>query len=270
MKDQPFRELEITEYSGESEKKQRQHSDHIASEVPVALVFNEISHAVLMATPENLIEFAMGFSFTEGIISHPEEVFGTEIVSSDAGIEVQLSLSGERFNYLKERRRNLVGRTGCGICGAESLQQIRLPHGPVSSDLTISHEAVIRATGQLASKQAVQEKTGAVHGAAWCNTSGEIELLYEDVGRHNALDKLIGSLLLQGRLKEAGFLLISSRASYEMLQKAAMANIAIVVAVSAATTMAVEIAEEAGICLLGFSRVSRHVVYSHDQRLEQD
>ncbi len=269
MKEQAFLQLEVSEYSDKRDKKLQQHLDCIASEVPIALVFNEISHAVLMATPEDLFEFATGFSFTEGIISHPDEVFDTQIVTSESGIEVQLTIASERFQYLKERRRNLTGRTGCGICGAESLQQIRLPLKPVDSSLTITHEAVNHATAQLTGKQIVQAKTGAVHGAAWCNTNGEICLLYEDVGRHNALDKLIGSLLLQGRLQEEGFLLISSRASYEMVQKAAMANIPIVIAVSAATTLAKELAEEAGVCLIGFSRGNRHVVYSHSERMSQ-
>ena len=270
MKDQPYRTLQVAEFRQQCGGKMQQHPDHIANEVPIALVYNGISHAVLMATPEKLPELALGFSFTEGIVTHPDEIFETEIVIGDDGIEVRLTIAAERFIYLKERRRNLAGRTGCGICGAESLQQIKLAIEPVDSSVVISHTSVQHASARLASQQPILAQTGAVHAAAWCDTNGEIKMLCEDVGRHNALDKLVGSLILQKQLSDPGFLLISSRASYEMVQKAAAGNIAIIVAVSAATAMAVDIAQQCGICLVGFSRGSRHVVYSHGERLKEN
>ena len=269
MKDQPFREFRVTEFSTDSADP-LQKTDRLASETAIALVFNGISHAVMMASPENLIEFATGFSFTEGIINHPDEILDTELVEGESGIEVHLTLTNQQFSMLKQRRRNLVGRTGCGICGAESLQQVQLPLHPVTSNFTTSHAAILKATSQLAEKQPLQNLTGAVHGAAWCDGNGNIKLLREDVGRHNALDKLIGCMLIENSLREPGFLLISSRASYEMLQKAAIADISVVVAVSAATTMAVEIADQSGICLVGFSRDSRHLVYSHGEKIAGD
>ncbi len=184
---------------------------------------------------------------------------------------------------LKSRRRNLTGRTGCGICGSQSLEQVRPELNKVQSDFIITHMAINRATAALATHQPLQVLTGALHGAAWCDADGNIINTCEDVGRHNALDKLVGLLSSnhienqklsqkeypQPVFQQAGFLLISSRASYEIVQKAAKASIAIVVAVSAPTSLAIEIAEEAGITLIGFSRQSRHVVYTHGHRLTE-
>ena len=241
--------------------------DRIAGEVPVALVYNGISHAVMMATPRQLEDFALGFSMTEAIVDSPDEVFDIEVEHRQDGIEVQLTLSGESFARLKGRRRSLTGRTGCGLCGAESLQQVRLPLAVVNTDCGVSHNAVDRAVRSLAEHQPMQAETGAMHGAAWCDSSGRLLEVREDVGRHNALDKLIGSLARQGCLDGEGFLLISSRASYEMVQKAVMANIGIIVAVSAPTGMAIATAEQANVTLVGFARRDRHVAYTHGQRL---
>lgn len=243
--------------------------DKVAEESAVALVYNGLSHAVMMVSPHKLKEFAMGFSLTEGIISSLEDVYDLQVTRTDLGDEVEITLSTQRFARLKDKRRSLTGRTGCGICGAESLQQIRLPVTPLDSELVVSHAAVQRATRALDANQPLQQLTGAVHGAAWCQPDGAIQFVCEDVGRHNALDKLIGRLFQEGMLGSPGFLLISSRASYEIVQKAAMAKIAIVVAVSAPTTMALDVAHDAGITLVGFSRIGRHVVYTNSQRLSQ-
>lgn len=245
-------------------------SDLIAIEVAVALVYNGVSHAVMMASPLQLEEFALGFSLTEGIISRAEDIYEIDIVAQEKGIEVALTISSESFMQLKNRRRNLAGRTGCGICGAESLEEVRAPLNRVHSQFHISHGAINQATFSLAAHQPLQEITGAVHGAAWCDGEGNIIKLCEDVGRHNALDKLIGLLWSANRFGQPGFLLISSRASYEMVQKAAQAGIAIVVAVSAPTSLAIDIADETGITLIGFSRQHRHVAYTHVQRLTED
>lgn len=251
--------------------------DSIATEVPIALVYNDVSHAVMMASPQDLEAFALGFSLTEEIISSPTEVYDLQLrlieASNDsvAGIEVAITISGEKFSLLKERRRNLVGRTGCGICGAESLQQLRRPlesmTKELSNELRVTHSAINSAVMALQQHQTLQSLTGAVHGAAWCNQQGKIVELCEDVGRHNAVDKLVGKLATSAINIKEGFLLVSSRASYEIVQKAAVARISIVVAVSAPTSLAIEIAEEAGVSLVGFARDNRHVSYSNLQRL---
>ena len=241
--------------------------DSVAEEIPVALVFNDISHAVMMVSPSELDFFAIGFSLTEGIIKQPDDIYDLQVSTGDAGIEVKITLSNQCFTQLKDRRRSMSGRTGCGVCGAESLEQIRLPVPSVKSDSIVSHDALQKATMSLADFQPLQAVTGAVHGAAWFDPKGKMLQICEDVGRHNALDKLIGCLSKEKLLGEPGFLLLSSRASYEMVQKAAMAGIAIVVAVSAPTTMAIDIAQKASISLVGFSRDGRHVVYSNHQRL---
>ena len=242
-----------------------QKSDAIAEEVPIALVYNDVSHAVMMATPANLESFAIGFSLSEGIIGEKEEIYDIKCASGPDGVEVGLTISNQRFAELKERRRSLTGRTGCGICGSESLQQVRLKAKPVTNHFDVSHEAVNQAVEQLSNKQPLQNSTGAVHGAAWCNNHGNIVEICEDVGRHNALDKLIGVLaqkdLLQDDNLSAGFMLVSSRASYEMVQNTAMVNAPVLVAVSAATTMAIDMAQQLGVTLVGFARKNRHVTY---------
>lgn len=244
-------------------------SDLIAQEVAVALVYNGISHAVMMASPLQLEAFALGFSLTEGIINRAEDIVAIEVVTKDKGIEVALTISSRCFMQLKNKRRQLTGRTGCGICGAESLEQVRLSLAVINGHFSISHAAIHRATSDLAAYQPLQALTGALHGAAWCDSEGKIVSVCEDVGRHNALDKLIGLLWPGHALQQPGFLLISSRASYEIVQKAAKAGIAVVVAVSAPTSLAIDIAEEVGITLIGFSRQHRHITYTHSQRLTE-
>jgi len=241
--------------------------DSVASEIAVAMVYNGVSHAVMMASPTDLEVFALGFSFTEGIIERMDDIYEISTNKLDQGIEVSLQISSPCFARLKEKRRSLTGRTGCGICGAESLQNIRLPTSSLSSEFTVSHGAIDKATRNLNEHQPLQDLTGAVHAACWCSLEGELVELYEDVGRHNALDKLIGSLWQQDRLGEQGFLLISSRASYEIIQKSVLASIGIIVAISAPTSFAIEIANEANVTLVGFSREGRHVAYSNLDRL---
>ena len=248
-----------------SDQSINQKSDAIAEEVPIALVYNDVSHAVMMGTPTDLEAFAIGFSLSEGIIGKKDDIYDIKCASGLDGVEVGLTISNQRFAELKERRRSLTGRTGCGICGSESLKQVRLKAKPVTNHFDVSHEAVNQAVEQLSTKQPLQNSTGAVHGAAWCNRHGNILEICEDVGRHNALDKLIGVLaqkdLLQDDYLSNGFMLVSSRASYEMVQKTAMVNASVLVAVSAATTMAIDLAQQLGVTLVGFARKNRHVTY---------
>jgi formate dehydrogenase accessory protein FdhD len=252
---------------------QQQHAinkaDYVATETAVALVYNGVSHVVMMASPVDLEAFALGFSLTEAIVASAEDVYDICTRELEEGIEVAITISNQCMEQLKGKRRNLSGRTGCGLCGAESLKQVRLPVNKVIADFSVNHKAINKAVTELPEYQPMQGKTGALHGAAWCDTSGSILQLVEDVGRHNALDKLIGKCIKNNKLEfnQPGFVLISSRASYEILQKSAMVNIGMVVAASAPTSLAISIANEANITLVGFARQNRHVVYTNTHRL---
>lgn len=239
----------------------------LAEEVPVALVYNGVSHAVMLATPNELEDFAVGFSLSECIVGRAGEILDLELVERRTGIEVQMQVTAERAQALKQHRRSLAGRTGCGLCGSESLDQLARRAGRVASSAMLAEGAVSRALGRLHEGQALFGLTGAVHAAAWCDATGSIELLREDVGRHNALDKMIGAVARQRRGFDGGFVLMTSRASYEIVQKAAAVGIAVVAAVSAPTGMAVRVAVDSGVTLVGFARGERHCVYSHPQRI---
>lgn len=239
----------------------------VAEEVPVALVYNGISHAVMLATPVDLEEFALGFSLSECIVGRSGEIHDLEIVEQSNGIEVHMQLSAERAHVLKEHRRTLAGRTGCGLCGTESLDQLAKRAATIQSSAMLGAGALPRALSRLQERQHLFQLTGAVHAAAWCNSDGDIEFVREDVGRHNALDKLIGALSSQRKAFDGGFVLMTSRASYEIVQKAAAVGIAVVAAVSAPTGMAVRVATDSGVTLIGFVRGERHCVYSHPQRV---
>lgn len=234
--------------------------DLLALEVPVALVYNGISHAVMMATPADLEEFALGFSLSEGILAHPHECYDLEVHEEAQGLAVHLTISSQRLAALKDRRRNLAGRTGCGLCGTEALEQAIRPIPRVTAP-PLSGAAIQRALAALSDHQPLQAATGATHAAAWCDAGGRIQLTREDVGRHNALDKLIGALARRGGPSPDGFALVSSRASYEMVHKCASAGIGALVAVSAATALAVAQAQQAGLLLAGFARPGRHLIY---------
>ena len=239
--------------------------DEVAEEVPVALIYNGISHAVMLATPNDLEDFALGFSLAEGILSHPKELYGIEVVAQSAGIELRMEIAAERFHQLKEKRRSMTGRTGCGLCGAESLAQaLRLPDAVNQSRETFSAAAILKALAEAAKNQPLQAETGATHASFWVSSTGEIEMAREDVGRHNALDKLLGAKA--GDIK-SGFVLTTSRASYEMVQKVAVAGVSMLVAISAPTGLAIRMAEQSGITLVGFARPEQYVVYTHPQRI---
>ncbi len=249
--------------------------DQIVEEQAIALVYNGISHVVMMATPDHLEDFALGFSLSEGILNSPSELYGLElsvreVTAQEKGIEVAMEISAECFSLLKQARRNMTGRTGCGLCGAESLEQaIREPE-PISGSQKFTHRAIEQAVSQLDANQALQALTGAVHGAAWCDNEGNVERVREDVGRHNALDKLYGSLCGEKhKLSADHFVLISSRASYELVIKAAAMGVEMLVAVSAPTRLAIELAERVNITLVGFARPGRHMVYTHPHRLTE-
>ena len=241
--------------------------DYIAEEVPISLVYNGLPHVVMLATPTDLEEFALGFSITEGIIKNPQELLSARIYNRSNGIEVQLKIPDHRFQCLADKGRNLTGRTGCGLCGASTLSQaIRQPN-PVNGDLTLSATELRSALMDIKQHQKLNQLTGAVHAAAWAVPGQGILNIREDVGRHNALDKLIGFLLRTGKDLSAGFVVVTSRASYEMVQKTAWVGITLLAAVSAPTGLAIRLANETGLTLIGFARADQHVIYTHPQRL---
>ncbi len=240
-------------------------SDWLAQEVPIALVYNGISHVVMMATPNDLEAFALGFSLSEGIIEQPNEIYGIDVVPGCDGIEVQIELSSRRFMALKAQRRAMAGRTGCGVCGVEQLDQIGKPLQPLPFTQSFDLAHLDKGLAQLRDFQPIGNLTGCTHAAAWMSPEGELQGGYEDVGRHVALDKLLGNRSQQAW--QQGAVLVSSRASYEMVQKSAMCGVEILFAVSAATQLAVEVAERCNLTLVGFSKPGRATVYSHPQRL---
>ena len=221
----------------------------------------------MMATPKDLEAFAIGFSLSEGIIEHPREIFGMDVVPACNGMEVRIELSSRRFMGLKERRRALAGRTGCGVCGVEQLNDIGRPIKPLPFSQTFDLAHLDYALRHLDDVQPVGRETGCTHAAAWIMPSGELVGGHEDVGRHVALDKLLGRRAKEGALWQQGAALVSSRASYEMVQKSAMCGVEILFAVSAATTLAVEVAERCNLTLVGFCKPGRATIYTHSQRL---
>ena len=219
--------------------------DLIAAEVPIALTYNRVSHVVMMGTPADLEDFALGFSITEGLIGSPADLTGIRILPRQGGIELAMAIAPEWFDRLATQRRNMAGRTGCGLCGAENIEQaLRFPT-PVSSTISVRHAALQRAISALSRHQPLQADTGATHGAAWCSLDGKIMQLREDVGRHNAVDKLVCRRLLDDGLPLADTaMVVSGRASFEIMQKALIAGIPMVIAVGAPSSLAVELARQ--------------------------
>jgi FdhD protein len=241
--------------------------DYIAEEVPVSLVYNGVPHVVMLVTPTNLEDFALGFSITEGIIESPPELLSSHVYNRSNGIEVRLEIPDQRFHYLSDKGRNLTGRTGCGLCGASTLKQAIRDPKPVQGELNVSAEELFSSLADINEHQQLNQLTGAVHAAAWIVPGQGVQYVREDVGRHNALDKLIGLLLRIGKNPAAGFVVITSRASYELVQKATSVGITLLAAMSAPTGLAIRLAEEAGLTLVGFVRDNQHVVYTHPGRL---
>jgi FdhD protein len=250
----------------------RELEDCVAEESPVALVYNGEPHVVMMATPLDLEDFALGFSCSEGVIAGPAGMESLEVFrhSDEAGVsyEIRMRIPAQRHEALLQRRRNLHGRTGCGLCGAETVADaIRSPRH-VGAGVTISTAALRRAQDELRRRQAINSLTGATHAAAWATPDGAVQLVREDVGRHNALDKLIGAMLREQRDTARGFVLVTSRASYEMALKAAMAGMPLLAAISAPTDYAIRVAEEAGLTLIGFARGDGFVIYACPARVQ--
>ncbi|PHM21820.1 MAG: sulfurtransferase FdhD [Curvibacter sp. PD_MW3] len=246
-------------------------TDWVAEEVPVALVYNGVSHAVMLASPSDLEDFAVGFSCSEGIVDSPAQIYDIELSETAQGITLALDVASSCFVRLKDRRRSLAGRTGCGLCGTDSLAQAVRSPTPLTTMQCFEAAAVSRALARMRERQLLLGVTGASHAAAWCTADGEITLLREDVGRHNALDKLLGAAVRAGlpanmSLGE-GFVAVTSRASYEMVQKTASAGVSLLAAVSGVTGLAIDTAQGCGVTLLGFARGQDLSVYSHADRI---
>lgn len=238
-------------------------------ECPVAIVIDGMSQAVLMATPHDLRDFALGFALTEGLIASPADVEGFEEAEVSAGgfaaIEARLWLRPGLAAGLAERRRSMVGPVGCGLCGVDSIAAALPAIVPVASDWSMPPGDVARAIAALAAGQVLRAQTPAIHGAAFWDGTGA--LTREDVGRHNALDKLIGAMARQGIAPAQGAIVLTSRVSTEMVQKCVMAGCAVLIAVSAPTLHALRLAEGAGLTLAAFARGEGFDLFCHPERL---
>ena len=242
-------------------------TDWVIDEVPVALVYNGVSHAVMLATPSDLKDFAVGFSCSEGIVDSPAQIYDIELSETAQGITLALDVASSCFVRLKDRRRSLAGRTGCGLCGTDSLEQALRTPTPLTTTQRFEAAAVSRALARMRERQLLLGVTGSSHAAAWCTAAGEIVLLREDVGRHNALDKLLGAAARAHLPVGEGFIAVTSRASYEMVQKTASAGVGLLAAVSGVTGLAIDTAQCCGVTLLGFARGQDLSVYSHADRI---
>ena len=240
----------------------------VAEEVAVALVYNGVSHAVMMATPCDIEDFARGFTLTEHLVERPSEIFEIDFEPVGRGIEVQLRIAGQRMAALQERRRSLAGRTGCDLCGVDSLDAAMRPVPATRATARVSRAAITRAMAALPGEQRINRYNGATHAAGWATADGTLVAVREDVGRHNALDKLAGALAKLDRQDDGGFVVVTSRCSYEMVQKAAAIDAAAIAAVSAPTSLAIETAEQAGLALVAFVRDNRLTVYAHSERIQ--
>ncbi|WP_244894890.1 formate dehydrogenase accessory sulfurtransferase FdhD [Acetobacter indonesiensis] len=234
----------------------------LAEETPVGFVFNSVPYAVMMATCQDLEDYAYGFSITERLVSKPESIKAIRVEETDDGVSLSLAISGEDFRRLLQSRRAMTGRTGCGICGSDDLKSLHTHLPKVPQKPPISIAAIRKALAALPAAQTLNAQVRMVHGAAWCSSSGDVTLLREDVGRHNALDKLIGAGIRQKADFSEGFCLITSRCSYEMAQKAIVAGFTTLVAISAPTTRALRLAQDAGLTIVGLARTPSQYLFT--------
>jgi len=241
-------------------------NDWVIEEQAIAIIYNGISHAVMMATPCDLYDFVIGFSLSESIIEKPNDILDYDIKHTEQGIEVELSISSRLFSALKHKRRSLLGNSGCGLCGVESLEQTVKHRKELTVSKIIDFQVIQCALAQFGQQQTLNQKTGSVHAAAYCSKyTGNIIAIREDVGRHNALDKLLGALAnknLENSEYEQGFILVSSRASYEMVDKTITSGINHLVSISAATSKAITWAQQHNLHLIGFASPQRQVTYT--------
>ncbi len=239
----------------------------VAEEVPVALAYNGRPYAVMMATPADLEDFAVGFTASEEIVSAPDHIQRVDVVRHAQGVEIDLRIHDDDARRLQDRGRAIVGRTGCGLCGVETIQEAMREPAPTPAGPAFRADALWRAERELAALQELNNETHAVHAAAWIRPDGTPEIIREDVGRHNALDKLLGALIREDRDTSDGFVVLTSRASYELVQKATALGVRLLAAVSRPTGLAIRLAEASGMTLVGLLRDGSANVYTHPDRL---
>ncbi|MDG1707822.1 MAG: formate dehydrogenase accessory sulfurtransferase FdhD [Emcibacteraceae bacterium] len=249
--DSPENQKNMRIWSPNGERSERR---PLSNEVPVVLEYNCVTFAVMMASPSDLVDFAYGFSLTEGIIEKSSDVIYAQIKDAPKGKIAAIEINARAFHRLETYNRTLSGRTGCGLCGVDKLEQAIKPLEKVVSDFKVAPETIFNAMKLLKKNQLLNKETGALHAAAFVDEAGKIVALREDLGRHNALDKLIGHLMQSGIDPSKGAALITSRCSFEMVQKCAISRIPVIAAVSATTELAVDLAEDAGISLISFAR----------------
>ena len=242
-------------------------SRSVPEETAIALTYNGGTYAVMMATPQDLQDFAVGFSLSEGIINSPADIELIDIEVFDDGIEVQMWLNRSKADRLRERRRQIAGPTGCGLCGIESIAEAMRPAASIAHGRQFSPEQIMVAMQSLPARQRLNIETRAVHAAAFWNTMSGIVALREDVGRHNALDKLSDSLARASIATSEGIILLTSRVSVEMVQKSAAIGVPVMVSVSAPTALAVRMADAAGITLAAIARADGFEVFTHARRI---
>jgi FdhD protein len=261
----PARTREFLRLDGETA---REDSADVAEEVPVAMAYNNRPHVVMMATPADYEDFAVGFSLTEEIVSAVEEIQSITVIPYNQGVEIQLAIPQPLADALAERGRQLVGRTGCGLCGVQTITDaLRPPRTVAPPKQPITTAALWKAEAALWDHQTLNQATAAVHAAAWASADGKLVVVREDVGRHNALDKVIGALA-RGKIDATeGFIVMTSRASYELIQKASVAGVPLLAAVSRPSGLAIRLAESAGIALVGLLRGKSANVYTHREHI---
>jgi len=242
----------------------------VPEECAVAFTYNGRSYAVMMATPQDLEDFALGFSLTEGIVSSPEEIRHLEIIEADIGIELRMWLSKPVAAALNDRRRQLAGPAGCGLCGIESLTEALRPPPRVRDGQIFTPSEIMRALEAFAPRQELNRQTRAVDAAAFWEPGAGLIAVREDIGRHNALDKLGGALAGECISGQIGMVLLTSRVSVEMVQKAAVMNVPVIIAVSTPTALAVRTAANAGITLVAVARSDGFEIFTHPRRITQE
>ncbi|MDL2406329.1 formate dehydrogenase accessory sulfurtransferase FdhD [Rhizobium calliandrae] len=240
----------------------------VPEEVPIAFSYGGTSHAVMMGTPADIEDFAVGFSLSEGIITNIDQIAAIEPVEGEQGIDVQIALIDDAAGALRVRRRHMAGPVGCGLCGIESIEQAVRKVPDVSGvSLKVAHEDIVKAVALLTDAQLLNRETRAVHGAGFYVSGKGLLCVREDVGRHNALDKLCGAVIRSGHEGAEGVVAVTSRLSVEMVQKAAMLGSSVLIAISAPTALAIRTAEEAGMTLVALVRGDDFEIFTHPQRI---